>query len=120
MDLIKTIKTRRSVRFFLDKKISNGDLNKIIESATYAPSSCNMQGWRFIIIEDEKIIKKITEMDAAYFLNKPHMGILVLYDNRTDNLEYQDYIQSAAAAIQNMILTAHFLKYSVVMESPSV
>ena len=33
-------------------------------------------------------------------------GILVLYDNRTKNTEYRDDIQSAAAAIQNIHLTA--------------
>ncbi len=109
MDLIKAIKTRRSVRFFLDEKIPKDKLNKIVGSANWAPSACNIQGWRFIVIDNQKIINKIIEMDAAYLLNKPHTGILVLYDNRTDNLEYKDNIQSAAAAIQNMLLTAHSL-----------
>jgi len=109
MDLIKAIKTRRSVRSFLDKKIPKDELNKIIESANWAPSACNIQGWRFIVLDNQEIINKIIEMDAAYLLNKPHTGILVLYDNRTDNLEYKDNIQSAAAAIQNMLLTAHSL-----------
>lgn len=35
-----------------------------------------------------------------------HQAILVLYDNRIDNVEYRDNLQSAAAAIENMLLKA--------------
>ena len=46
-------------------------------------------------------------MGAATFLNSAKQAILVLYDNQTDNVEYNDYIQSASACIQNMLLKAH-------------
>lgn len=105
-DLFNTIKTRRSIRRFINKDVNNKLIEKIIDAAIHAPSACNIQGWRFIIIKDDKTKKKIVDAGAASFILKAPVGVLVLYDNRTDNLEYNDHIQSGAAAIQNMILAA--------------
>lgn len=49
------------------------------------------------------------EHGAASFLKSVSQAILVLYENTTDNLEYHDYIQSAGACIQNMLLEAYSL-----------
>lgn len=109
MDLINLIKTRRSVRIFQDKKIDRETVKKIIEAATYAPSACNVQGWRFIVIDDEKKKQEIVDNGGSINIKKAPLGILTLYDNRTKNTEYLDNIQSGAAAIQNMLLTVHNL-----------
>jgi len=109
MDLIEAIRSRRSIRKFKDKKIPNKDILKLIESAIYAPSACDIQGWRFIIVDKPEIIRELVDRGAASFIRNTSQGILVLYDNRTDNLEYMDYIQSAAAGIQNILLVAHSL-----------
>ena len=107
--LIRIIRSRRSIRLFDENSINEKDLNKIIEAGNYAPSYCNTQAWKFIIIKDKEIINKIVELDAAVYLKKAPVCVLVLYDKRSDNPEYKDYIQSAAACIQNMLLAAHSL-----------
>lgn len=109
MDLDKAIKDRQSIRNFIDRSIEKEKIEKIIEAGTMAPSACDIQGWRFIVINNEKLKEKIVDAGGAHFIKKAPIGILILYDNRTDNVEYQDYIQSASAAIQNMLLTAHSL-----------
>jgi len=62
MDLIQK---RQSVRKYSDKAISREVLDKCLEAARLAPSACNVQPWRFIIIDDKKIIEKIA--DSAFF-----------------------------------------------------
>lgn len=106
MDIQTTIKNRRSVRKFLNKKIEPEIINQIIELANWAPSACNIQGWRFIIVDDQKLKEKIVERGGARLIKDAPLGILVVYDQRTENSEYQDHIQSAAAAIQNLLLAA--------------
>jgi len=106
MDIQNTIKNRRSVRKFLAKAIEPEIVNQIIESANWAPSACNIQGWRFIIVNDQKLKEKIVDRGGPRFIKDAPLGILVVYDERTENLEYQDHIQSASAAIQNLILAA--------------
>ena len=109
MDVIESIKRRRSVRYFEEKKVPKEFINNIIDSARWAPSACNRQAWRFIVISNHKLRKRITKEVTAYHIIKSPLLILVLYHNKTENTEYRDYIQSASAAIQNMLLTAESL-----------
>lgn len=104
MDLDKAIKTRRSVRFFTEKKVSHDKIIKIIEAANYAPSATDKQAWRFIIIDEKEKLSRLSNEGGAYFVEKAPLAMLILYEKNTDNIEYQDHIQSASAAIQNMQL----------------
>ncbi len=109
MELSKAIRGRRSIRNFLDKKLSRASVNKLIDAAIWAPSACNYQGWRFIVIEDKAILGKIVDAGGAMFLRNAPMAILALYLNKSENVEYKDCILSSAMGIQNMLLTAHSL-----------
>ncbi len=106
MELLTAIKNRRSVRIFEDRKIEKEVIEKIIEAGTHAPSACNVQGWRFIVIDDQEIKNKISDAGGTILIKKSPVGILATYDNRTNSPEYKDYIQSASAAIENMLLAA--------------
>jgi len=57
------IYSRRDVRGhnFLDKKIPKDDLEKILLSASHAPSVGYSQPWKFILIDDESIKKELRE-----------------------------------------------------------
>lgn len=109
MEIMKAINSRRSIRKFRNKKIPKNILLNILESGNNAPSACNLQAWRFIVITSNKIKQLIVDNGAASFILNAPIGILVIYNNQSDNLEYNDYIQSASACIQNMLLTAHSL-----------
>lgn len=109
MELERAIYERRSIRKYTNKLIEKDTIEKIIEAGMWAPSACNVQGWKFIVLDDEKLIAKIVNMGAASFLKNVHQAVLVLYDNQTDNIEYNDYIQSASACIENMLLEAYNL-----------
>lgn len=110
MELEEAIKTRRSARRFSKKELEPGVLEKIIEAGNNAPSHCNTQGWRFIFIDDDIIKEKIFAAGGSYAIKNAPYGILILYNTSlSDNLEYKDWIQSSAAAIQNMLLTIHNL-----------
>lgn len=109
VELLDIIKGRRSIRRFKKKDVSYEVIKKLIEAAIWAPSACDMQDWRFVVIKDEKIKKEIYDLGGAVVIKDAPVCIIVCYDKRTDNQEYRDDIQSAAAAIQNMLLYAHAL-----------
>jgi nitroreductase len=56
---MKVIQDRRSIREFTDEMVSDQDLDKILEAARQAPSGENAQPWRFIIVKDEAMRKKM-------------------------------------------------------------
>jgi nitroreductase len=109
MDVFEAIKKRRSIRTYQEKAVPEELIMKIIEAGQWAPSACNRQDWKFIIIDNPEVKKKILRETTAYFVNKVPVLILVLYCNRTDNIEYKDHLLSAAMAIQNMQLFAYSL-----------
>lgn len=107
MELKEAIYTRRSVRVFQDKPVSKEIIEELIDAAQQAPSACDRQAWKFIIINDPEVRKKLFEAGSGGAIKNAPIIILVLYNNQTDNLEHWDHVQSAAAAIQNLLLTAH-------------
>lgn len=58
-EVLKAIKARRSVRAYEPKKIPREVINTIIEAANQAPSGMNSQPWRFVVVEDEALHKKL-------------------------------------------------------------
>lgn len=55
MELNETIFNRRTERTFLKKIIPHETLGKLIKAAVYAPSACNRQAWKFIIINKNSL-----------------------------------------------------------------
>jgi len=54
-DFMEIVKGRRSIRNYdTDVKISKEEMTQILEEATLAPSSVNMQPWRFLVIDSEE------------------------------------------------------------------
>jgi predicted oxidoreductase (fatty acid repression mutant protein) len=75
---IEVIKERRSVRIFDGTKIPKEDILSIIEAGTWAPTGCNNQELRFLILEKEKEIEGIAKF-KPFVKNASHV-ILVFCD----------------------------------------
>jgi len=61
MDVMEAIRWRRSVRRFSPQKIEWEKLHQILEAGRLAPSSSNAQGWHFIAVDDEQLIRAIPD-----------------------------------------------------------
>lgn len=109
MELQSAIYNRRTIRAFTKKTVDENLIITIIRSGMQAPTACNVQGWKFIIVYEPQLKKWLVDSGVPMFINDSPVGIIVAYDNRTSNHEYKDNIQSGGAVIQNMLLTAHSL-----------
>jgi nitroreductase len=133
MNINEIIQGRRSVRRYTDKPISDQDLNDILESGLWAPSAVNLQPWYCVVCKSQTSKEKLlnTMGGSMYsfseFLNNrfksnpevvdetlnfvKNMGNAQVYVLVFLQKDYVDeefaVIQSAAAAIENMILTAY-------------
>lgn len=61
MDVSEAIKKRRSVRRYLDKPIEEEKLNNVLEAGRLAPSASNRQEWRFVVVRDGEVKRKLGE-----------------------------------------------------------
>jgi 5,6-dimethylbenzimidazole synthase len=62
--LIRLTQHRRSVRVYKSGKVSDAQLETILEAARWAPSGANTQPWEFVITRDRKKMKRVREIYA--------------------------------------------------------
>jgi len=54
MDIYEIIKTRRSVRAYQDRPVSDEVLERLLEAARWGPSARNLQPWKLVVVKDEQ------------------------------------------------------------------
>jgi nitroreductase len=59
-EILKIIKSRRSIRGFSDEQIKQEELDVILEAGMYAPSAAGKQAWHFTVIQDQQILDEIS------------------------------------------------------------
>ena len=110
IEVLKAIKSRRTIRRFKPNPIDAKMLRSILEAGRWAPSFSNLQPWRFIVIKDQglknALDKAARESVLHLGINEAPVVILVCVDRRIDPLHA---IEAGAAATQNMTLAAHSL-----------
>lgn len=63
--MLDLIKSRKSVRKYSEKHISDEDLRKILEAGRLAPSWMNVQSWKFILIKSEENKELLSKLSRA-------------------------------------------------------
>ncbi len=112
-DILEVIKERRTVEDFLPKFVDWDKISKIIDAARHAPSSGNIQNWKFIVVQNPDQKQGLAE--AAFGQHKITMAssLIVVCGEEEKGERYYGLrgarlytIQNCAAAIQNMLLEA--------------
>ncbi len=111
MQTIDTIKTRRAVRSWNDKDVSDETLLQILEAGRYAPSPLNSQPWHFTVIRNVETIKNLMEKaNHGSFLTAAKLVIVVTVSQqaKVDEwlAEHEQHIYSGVCAMENMWLAA--------------
>jgi len=57
--VLEAIKKRQSVRSYQDKEITEDVLQQVLEAGRLAPSANNKQHWKFIVVKDKDLRKKL-------------------------------------------------------------
>ena len=109
-DALKTIYTRRSTRKFLEKPISESDLEAIVKAALCAPSGRGLQTWQFTVVENREKIQKLARA-VEEVLGRPGYDmycpeVLIIPSNRKDSPFGKE---DNACALENIFLAAHSL-----------
>jgi nitroreductase len=109
MELFEAIKTRRSIRQFQEREVSEDQITTLIEAAMMAPSAGNQQPWHFIVISDRKKLDAIPAFHpySKMVLQAP-VAILICGD--PTGKPWPDFWpQDCSAATQNLLLAARNL-----------
>ncbi|HUX59427.1 MAG TPA: nitroreductase family protein [Bacteroidales bacterium] len=67
-NMLELIISRQSDRKYSNKQIEKEKLDRIIEAGRMAPSACNAQPWKIIVVADPELIVKVAEAASAKLL----------------------------------------------------
>ena len=101
------IRSRRSIRRFLQKEVDPESIDRLVEAALRAPSSRGFNPWRFVVVDDPAILEKIStaKPHGASFLKGAPLGIVVLGEPDKSDVWIEDtsiasiFIQLAAQSM---------------------
>ncbi|MFP4012531.1 MAG: nitroreductase family protein [Chitinispirillaceae bacterium] len=122
-EVLKAIKSRRSIREYKPEQIKQEELDLIIEAGIHAPTGHNMQPWHFTVVQDRKVIEHINEVSKKVMSTMEIEWIRDAGSNPDYDIMYKaptlvvvsgkkDWITSkidCCAAVENMLIAAESL-----------
>jgi len=109
----EVIISRKSVRSFQDKEISEDILNNMMEAARLSPSFQNKQCWRFVVVREKNVIKELALKSGLvskvnFFIKDAPVVIVACADPaKSGTMNDQNYyLVDTAIAFQQMMLAA--------------
>ena len=130
-EVIKNMLTRRNIRTYEEKQITDEQLNALLEAAKYAPSGGNSQTWRFTVVQNKEKLEQLNSLvresfrhfevdEKTYRSNKSgkkaaekdnyksyyNAPTLIIVSN---DKEYSNCMADSAIALENILLAAHSL-----------
>lgn len=70
MDFSELIYKRQSDRRYSPVTVVKEDIIKCLEAARMAPSACNSQPWKFIVVDDRAMLMELADSAAGLGMNK--------------------------------------------------
>lgn len=85
MDFQELINQRQSVRKYQNKPVEHEKIEKIIEAVHLAPSACNSQPWKIIIVDDPLLKNEVAQATFSktisfnrFAIQAPAIAVLVI------------------------------------------
>lgn len=114
MEFEQVVRSRRTVRHFSAREVSDELVRSLVDCAIRAPSSMNGQPWYFIVIRDPETKKRLAEMKDRYcppekcgypagFLVKAPVVMLTCVDQAKS---YDRGIENGVLATAHLLLAA--------------
>ncbi len=73
MDFLELVSSRQSVRAFDPERIVEKEkIDRIIEIARLAPSACNAQPWKFVVVDEPELKNKVADATSSRVLGINH------------------------------------------------
>jgi nitroreductase len=122
-ETIKTILSRRSVRAYTDRQLSDDDIGLILEAGRYAPTAHNGQPWHFTVVQNTALLDEITAKAKAIMAQSDNEWIRGVGSDPKFHLTYHaptvifvsaksdamGFDTDTCAAVENMMLAAESL-----------
>lgn len=100
--ILEILKRRVSVRDYLDRAVEREKIMLCLEAARLAPSACNAQPWKFIVVDDKELKDSLCEVAFGgiykmnIFAKKAPVIIVVVSEREKFLAKIGSYIRNTA------------------------
>jgi nitroreductase len=105
MDFEKLIKERYSVRNFKTEHLSDEVINKILEASHLAPTGCNYQPQRILVLNTDESISKLRDCTKCHFGAPTAM---LICHNKEESW-VRKYDGALSSPVDGAIVTTHMM-----------
>jgi nitroreductase len=106
-EFVEFIKTRRSVRSFVYKKIRRETILEVLEAARWAPSGNNSQPWKVCIVIHPTLKRMLSDLTKyGGTIEEAYVNFVIFLDLERGYDRTKD-LQAIGAFIQNILLAVH-------------
>ena len=108
-ETLRDLKTRRSVRSYQKKQISDEQLNAILEAGTWAPTGMGAQSPVIVVIQNPELIARLSRLNAEVMGNPgsdPFYGAPTLLVVLADSTR-RTYVEDGSLVMGNLLNAAH-------------
>jgi nitroreductase len=99
------VQNRNSIRTYTSRAVEEDKIKELLKSAMQAPSAKNQQPWEFIVVDDQKLLKRMSEASkGSWPLSGAPLAIVTIM-KPTDKSPYYA-VQDMSAATENILLEA--------------
>lgn len=113
MNVYDAIVSRKSIRSYDTKPLTDEELGKILEAGRIAPSWQNKQCWQYVVVKDKETISKLAFRSGLisksnfFIKDAPVVIVACANPNESGHLNGQDYyLVDVAISFQQMMLAA--------------
>lgn len=106
MEALEAIYKRRAIKHFdPSHKLTNAEIDKLMQAAIQSPTSFNIQHWRFVVVTDPELRKQIRQNgnDQAQ-MTDASLLIIMTADVKAWQKKPQRYWQNAPPAVAKMLV----------------
>ncbi len=100
---LEIIFSRRSIRRYTGKPVSDADVTRLLEAAMAAPSASNKKPWHFVVVQDRSGLEALANAHPyGKMLSGAALAIAVCGDPSISDW----WVQDCAAATENILIAA--------------
>lgn len=72
MSVLDAIQQRRATRSYTPRAVDEKSVHALLDAAVMAPSARDLQPWSFVVVQDPKLLKQISDQANQVLMHDPH------------------------------------------------
>lgn len=98
--------SRRSIREYTEKEVSDEKIKELLRAGMAAPSAGNAQTWEFVVIDDKDLMEQIPKIHPYSKMVPDASKVIMVCGNEKLELYNGFWPQDCSAATENILLAA--------------